>query len=127
LTPEFEFNDLQMQRYSRWHRWNTDIGTTIPSRNLRRSHFAKKTIAVFFHDSPSDRPCFGILVGIDWLDVYTTHIDIWVPLEGERYPSARYLLDPMMLGKLHRKRVAKHMISPNMSITAETMSVGQIT
>jgi hypothetical protein len=119
LKPDFEFIDLQMQPCTRWHRWNTDNDTTIPSRNLRPSHFPKKTLAVFFHDSSSKQLCFGILVGDDWLDVYTTNIDIWVPLEGERYPSARYLLDVMKLGN-QRKRVAKHMISPNMSITAET-------
>jgi hypothetical protein len=48
FTPDFEFNDLRMQRCRLWHRWNTNSGTTILSQNLDPSLFSEKTAAVFF-------------------------------------------------------------------------------
>jgi hypothetical protein len=120
FTPYFEFNDLRMQHCRLWHRWNTKTDTTIPYQKLDPSLFSKKTSAMFFRVNASNRPSFGIILGVDETDNYTTHIDIWIPLKEESYPSAAFLIKSRWLKKFELKRVANCMINQNMRVTATT-------
>jgi len=120
FMPDFEFNDLRMQHCRPWHHWNTKTDTTIPFQKLDPSLFSKQTPAVFFRVNASDKPSFGIILGVDETDNYTTHIDIWIPLKEKSYPSAAFLNKMRCLKKFELKRVANCMISPNMRVTATT-------
>ena len=116
FTPDYEFTD----HCRLWHRWNTNTDTTMPSQSLDPFLFSKKTAAVVFRVKASDRPSFGIILGVDETDLYTTHIDIWIPWKEEGYPSVGFVNESIWLKKFELKRVANCMISPNMRVTAKT-------